>query len=200
MIRMIKVVLCKKYWRNKFHISFSQPCGFAHGPDLIATNLLWSHSKYGATVSCLELYSLIRQSVTNCCDSMESSFYCIYFFVVAACEIFGQLTRSFTQVTWHSKQNGAADQRVCEDGIIFLPYWKKYNCTWVTKGSQQVLTNTVETLYSTIYYSKYFIELNLDKSTQYVALWTHKRHPIPRPFGRAMECLLWVFQQKLTVL
>ena len=59
---------------------------------------------------------------------------------------------------------------------------------------------TVETLYSTIYYSKYFIELNLDKSTQYVALWTHKRHPIPRPFGRAMECLLWVFQQKLTVL
>ena len=59
---------------------------------------------------------------------------------------------------------------------------------------------TVETLYSTIYYSKYFIELNFEKSTQYVALWTHKRHPIPRPFGRAMECLLWVLQQKLTVL
>ena len=59
---------------------------------------------------------------------------------------------------------------------------------------------TVETLYSTIYYSKYFIELNFDKSTQYVALWTHKRHPIPRPFGRAMECPLWVLQQKLTVL
>ena len=60
--------------------------------------------------------------------------------------------------------------------------------------------NTVGTLYSTIYYSKYFIELNIDKSTQYVALWTHKRHPIPRPFGRAMECLLWVLQQKLIVL
>ena len=60
--------------------------------------------------------------------------------------------------------------------------------------------NTVETLYSTIYYSKYFIKLNIDKSTQYVALWTHKRHPIPRPFGRAMECLLWVLQQKLIVL
>ena len=30
--------------------------------------------------------------------------------------------------------------------------------------------HTVETLYSTIYYSKYFIELNIDKSTQYVAL------------------------------
>ena len=55
------------------------------------------------------------------------------------------------------------------------------------------INSTVETLYSTIYYSKYFMELNFDKSTQYVALWTHKRHPIPRPFGRAMECLLWVF-------
>ena len=60
--------------------------------------------------------------------------------------------------------------------------------------------DTVETLYSTIYYSKYFIELNFDKSTQYVAPWTHKRHPIPRPFGRAMECLLWVLEQKLIVL
>ena len=63
-----------------------------------------------------------------------------------------------------------------------------------------LMHNTVETLYSTIYYSKYFIELNFDKSTQYVALWTHKRHPIPRPFGRAMECLLWVLEQKLIVL
>ena len=62
------------------------------------------------------------------------------------------------------------------------------------------IATTVETLYSTIYYSKYFIELNNDKSTKYVALWTHKRHPIPRPFGRAMECLLWVLQQKLIVL
>ena len=31
---------------------------------------------------------------------------------------------------------------------------------------------TVETLYSTIYYSKYFIELKFDKSTQYIAFWT----------------------------
>ena len=71
----------------------------------------------------------------------------------------------------------------------------EYICGKMSKG-----IGTVETLYSTIYYSKYFIELNFDKSTQYVALWTHKRHPIPRPFGRAMECPLWVLQQKLTVL
>ena len=63
-----------------------------------------------------------------------------------------------------------------------------------------LVPHTVETLYSTIYYSNYFIELNFDKSTQYAALWTHKRHPISRPFGRAMECLLWVLQQKLTLL
>ena len=62
------------------------------------------------------------------------------------------------------------------------------------------IMTTVETLYSTIYYSKYLIELHIDKSTQYVVLWTHKRHSIPRPFGRAMECLLWVLQQKLIVL
>ena len=68
---------------------------------------------------------------------------------------------------------------------------------WYTESA---VLYTRETFYSTIYYSKYFIELNFDKSTQYVALWTHKRHPIPSPFGRAMECLLWVLQQKLTVL
>ena len=72
--------------------------------------------------------------------------------------------------------------------------WAAHLC--LNKG----LPTTVETLYSTIYHRKYFIELNIDKFTQYVALWTHKRHPIPRPFGRAMECLLWVLQQKLIVL
>ena len=84
-------------------------------------------------------------------------------------------------------------------------YICKYTCTlyspWYYRIQIGIKSNsTVETLYSTIYYSKYFIELNFDKSTEYVALWTHKRHPIPRPFGRAMECLLWVLQQKLTVL
>ena len=103
---------------------------------------------------------------------------------------------------------------ICNGNILFV-YKKKERHIWRhfitlsdqriwaavdTSGGLQISFITVETLYSTIYYSKYFIELNFDKSTQYVALWTHKRHPIPRPFGRAMECLLWVFQQKLTVL
>ena len=82
--------------------------------------------------------------------------------------------------TCHIFWNNWAFAYICNFGIV--PYW------------------SVETLYSTIYYSKYFLKLNIDKSRQYFALWTHKRHPIPRPFGRAMECLLWVLQQKLIVL
>ena len=40
----------------------------------------------------------------------------------------------------------------------------------VHNKTHQNCAYTVETLYSTIYNSKYFIELNIDKSTQYVAL------------------------------
>ena len=47
------------------------------------------------------------------------------------------------------------------------------------KSKYQLGHHTVETLYSTIYYSKYFIELNIAKSTKYGALWTHKRHSTP---------------------
>ena len=97
-----------------------------------------------------------------------------------------------------------SDRITSFDLILVVAFCKIRTWTWTsitTKNDTDWYQHTtVETLYSTIYYSKYFIELNFDKSTQYVALWTHKRHPIPRPFGRAMECLLWVFQQKLTVL
>ena len=33
-----------------------------------------------------------------------------------------------------------------------------------------------------------------------IRLWTHKRHRIPRPNGRAMRCLLRIFVRKLTAL
>ena len=45
------------------------------------------------------------------------------------------------------------------------------------------LNGTVENLYNTIYYSKYAIEFNIDKSAHYVALKTHEGHPIPHPTG-----------------
>ena len=62
--------------------------------------------------------------------------------------------------------------------VCTVIYWISLSYIYTYRSINQP---TVETLYSTIYYSKYFIELNFDKSTQYVALWTHKRHPIPRP-------------------
>ena len=34
----------------------------------------------------------------------------------------------------------------------------------------------------------------------YVRVWVHERHPIPRPNGWAMGCLLWEFGRNLTVL
>ena len=88
--------------------------------------------------------------------------------------------------------------RFCLSGLIPVNFAQI--TVAIQQDSSKKLGTTVETLYSTIYHSKYFIELNFDKSSQYVVLWTHKRHSIPRPFGRAMECLLWVLQQKLTVL
>ena len=98
---------------------------------------------------------------------------------------------------WYHSQ---AIVKVTEDSHIVLTDSDGSKLKTFQRALQDQISHTVETLYSTIYYSKYFIELNFDKSTQYVALWIHKRHPISRPFGRAMECLLWVLQQKLTVL
>ena len=31
-----------------------------------------------------------------------------------------------------------------------------------------------------------------------IRCWIHKRHPIPRPYGRAMWCLAWIILRKLT--
>ena len=33
-----------------------------------------------------------------------------------------------------------------------------------------------------------------------IRCWTHKRHPIARPNGRAMGCLLWIFVRKITAI
>ena len=123
------------------------------------------------------------------------------------CSKLGVLCTKQVSRSWTRK---IVNERVCYSVKYLAQYlipelycksmWHLKNNDYINNVWRICNTNTVETLYSTIYYSKYFIELNIDKSTQYVALWTHKRHPIPRPFGRAMECLLWVLQQKLIVL
>ena len=60
--------------------------------------------------------------------------------------------------------------------------------------------HTVEPLYNTVHYRRYKIYYNIDRCRIWIRLWTHKRHPIPRPYGRAMGCLLWVFWWKTIVL
>ena len=62
-----------------------------------------------------------------------------------------------------------------------FPYTTTCNMFWFWQAVHNAYT--VETLYSTIYYSKYFIELNFDKSTQYVALWTHNMLPFRASYG-----------------
>ena len=107
------------------------------------------------------------------------------------------------QMTWQQCCRGTLQMSVIWSFELISWCCIYASVKWVIIGSGNALSlivHTVETLYSTIYHSKYFIELNIDKFTQYVALWTHKRHPIPRPFERAMERLLWVLQQKLIVL
>ena len=37
-------------------------------------------------------------------------------------------------------------------------------------------------------------------SSLWIRCWIHKRHHIPRPNGRAIGCLLWIFVRKLTTL
>ena len=70
----------------------------------------------------------------------------------------------------------------------------------VFKVSVYVHRNTVEPLYNTVHYRRYEVYYNIDRCRIWIRLWTHKRHPIPRPYGRAMGCLLWVFWWKTIVL
>ena len=55
---------------------------------------------------------------------------------------------------------------------------------------------TVEPLYNTIYYARYHIQRDIDKCTVLLRLCTHKRHSIPRPYGRAMGVFCEYFSKK----
>ena len=62
------------------------------------------------------------------------------------------------------------------------------------------LNGTVENLYNTIYYSKYAIEFNIDKSAHYVALKTHEGHPISHPTGELWNVFCEYFNKNRSVL
>ena len=48
--------------------------------------------------------------------------------------------------------------------------------------------------------SRYYIRHCDNSGRKWVRFENHNRHPIPRPHGRAMGCLLWGFRRKLTAL
>ena len=48
--------------------------------------------------------------------------------------------------------------------------------------------------------SRYYIRHCDNSSRKWIRYLNHSRHPIPRPHGRAMGCLLWGFGKKLTAL
>ena len=56
--------------------------------------------------------------------------------------------------------------------------------------------NTVRCRYNVV---QYFMILHtiLQSQQQNIRLWTHKKHPIPRPHGRDMGCLLAEFLEKI---
>ena len=71
-------------------------------------------------------------------------------------------------ITFFCKYNFFPEVNMTHEEIAICDHDRVRFLLWAA-----IKSYTVETLYSTIYYSKYFIELNFDKSTQYVALWTH---------------------------
>ena len=73
------------------------------------------------------------------------------------------------KIKFYSCLNVFILQHLFVDFFGIIHHWIQECCARCRyQGQGQVIT--VETLYSTIYYSKYFIELKIDKSTQYVAL------------------------------
>ena len=81
--------------------------------------------------------------------------------------------------------------------LIFTPVWfthkKKKKQHW------SVWQHTIECRNNAIQYSVLYTVLQR-LGYDLIWGWTHKWHPIPRPHGRAMGCLLWVFERKLTAL
>ena len=76
---------------------------------------------------------------------------------------------------------------------------------WMTKSMGQrqfwALHLTVIVIRSNISsWSWYCIDHCSDWGRVLITVWTHKRHPIARPNGWAMGCILWRFGRKLTVL
>ena len=65
-------------------------------------------------------------------------------------------------------------------------------CPYIFKQSSAVIARSSIIRYYINYYSNW--------GRISIKCWIHKRYPIPRPNGRAMACLLWMFVRKWTTL
>ena len=61
------------------------------------------------------------------------------------------------------------------------------NCTIVILSGAVITRSNI---------SRYYIQHRNDNIRTQIRQWTHKRHSMPRPNGRAMGCLLWGFARK----
>ena len=59
--------------------------------------------------------------------------------------------------------------------------------------------NAIDSQYIVVEYNTIVTQYEREKVWTLLRLWIHKRHPIPRPYGRAMGRLFWVLWRKDTV-
>ena len=59
--------------------------------------------------------------------------------------------------------------------------------------------NAIDSQYIVVEYNTIVTQYEREKVWTLLRLWIHKRHPIPRPYGRAMGHLFWVLWRKDTV-
>ena len=65
----------------------------------------------------------------------------------------------------------------------------------IHKNIRVLYWDTLDFRYITVEYNSILNTIQRGNPKISFRLWTHKLHLIPRPYGRAMSCLLWVFFQ-----
>ena len=88
--------------------------------------------------------------------------------------------------------------RICDVNHIMKFMLKYVTVTYVENNSKLWIQSSAVITRSN--FVRYFINNYRTWCRISIRCWIHKRHTIPRPNGRAMGCLLWIFVRKLTAL
>ena len=100
---------------------------------------------------------------------------------------------------------GQGDMTQCTERLIKWLIRRMYNTMWFNMKYMYMIrnilsfvilriTSTVECRYNAIQYNVlYTVMERLGQNL--ITGWTHKRHRIPRPHGRAMECLVRIWEK-----